>query len=55
MPKLRRRLRLSQPSSQTTTALVHTSTESSGISQASSSQSVREDKLNLGKLYNKIN
>lgn len=51
MPKLRRRLRLSQPASQITTAIIHnTSTESSGISQASSSQSFRDDKSILGEL-----
>lgn len=45
MPKLRRRLRQNPPQP----GLLHTSTESSGISQASSSHSVREDKMNLGK------
>lgn len=45
MPKLRRRLRMNQP--QVTNLIAH-STESSGISQASSSHSVRDDQKHLG-------
>ena len=46
MPKLKRRLRLNQNH-----LMPHTSTESSGISQASSSQSVRDDKQLSGNIF----
>jgi SH2 domain-containing adapter protein B/D/E/F len=51
MPKLRRRLRMNQQQSGTVPA--RSNTESSGLSQASSSQSIREDKHIIGELCEK--
>ncbi|GAB0088612.1 uncharacterized protein DMENIID0001_030690 [Sergentomyia squamirostris] len=48
MPKLRRRMRLTPQPACGVSGVIQTSTESSGISQASSSHSVREDKPILG-------
>ncbi|XP_055695258.1 uncharacterized protein LOC129797033 isoform X2 [Lutzomyia longipalpis] len=48
MPKLRRRMRLTAQPACGVSGVIQTSTESSGVSQASSSHSVREDKPILG-------
>ncbi|XP_059610278.1 uncharacterized protein LOC132257409 isoform X2 [Phlebotomus argentipes] len=48
MPKLRRRVRLTPQPACGVSGVIQTSTESSGVSQASSSHSVREDKPILG-------
>lgn len=50
MPKLRRRMRLTPQPTCGVSGVIQTSTESSGVSQASSSHSVREDKPILGKI-----